>query len=143
VEVLDQLSQLEKQVFFDSLPIINKNMDFFVIRFYNYFLRSNAGHLFKNTQIENQYKMFNTALNVIISHISDSTLLEDYLALLVDEHAHYGVISDHIDNFVESFINALSEIFNNDSEKSIILIWYKVISEIMHYFKENLSNNMN
>ena len=114
-------------------------MDFFVIRFYYYFLRTKAGLLFQHTNIQNQFKMFNSSLNVILTHITDPTLLEDHLNTLIKTHTAYGVIADHIDYFIDSFMNALKEIFTDESDVPIITIWYKVIVEIMSYFKDNLS----
>ena len=138
MEVIKQLSSDEKNIFLLSLPIISKNMEFFVIRFYYYFLRTNAGLLFQQTNIENQYKMFNTSLNVILTHIADPTQLEDNLQDLIKTHVGYGVIGEHIDFFIDSFMKALSEIFSDYSSKNLLEIWYKVISEIMFYFKDSL-----
>ena len=138
MEVIKQLSSEENNILLLSLPIISKNMDFFVIRFYYYFLRTNAGLLFQQTNIENQYKMFNTSLNVILTHIADPTQLEDHLQDLIKSHVEYGVIGEHDDFFIDSFMKALSEIFSDYSAKNLLEIWYKVISEIMFYFKENL-----
>ena len=113
-------------------------MDFFVIRFYYYFLRTKAGLLFQHTNIENQYKMFNTSLNVILTHIADPTLLEDHLQELIKTHVDYGVITEHVDYFINSFMNSLSEVFSEESDENLLEIWHKIITEIMFYFRQDL-----
>jgi hemoglobin-like flavoprotein len=134
-----QLSSAERNIFLSSLPVINKKMDFFVIRFYYYFLRTKAGLLFQHTNIEKQYQMFNSSLNVILTHIADPTLLEDHLQELIKSHVEYGVISEHIDYFIDSFMKALTELFDDESDKAILEVWNKVITDIMIYFKNDLS----
>ena len=138
MEVIDRLSSKEKDLFLLSLPIINRNMDFFVIRFYYYFLRTKAGLLFQHTNIENQFKMFTTSLNVMLTHIADPTQLEDHLHELITSHVEYGVIEEHVDYFIDSFMKALQEIFSYESTHDLLAIWYKVVTEIMLYFKDNL-----
>ena len=113
MEVIERLSTKEKNLFLLSLPIINRNMDFFVIRFYYYFLRTKAGLLFQHTNIEQQFKMFNSSLNVILTHIADPMQLEDHLQELIKTHVEYGVIAEHVDYFIDSFMKALSEIFSD------------------------------
>ena len=137
MEVLNQLSNDDKNVFFSSLPFLSKNMEFFVLRFYYYFLQTKAGNLFQNTNINVQYKMFNTAVNVLITHIADPTQLEHAIDGLVNNHVKYGVEPDHINYFIDSFMNALGEIFNKDAERTLN-VWYNVISEIMLNFRNKL-----
>ena len=138
MEVIERLSIQERTILIKSLPVINGNMDFFVIRFYYHFLRTKAGLLFKHTNIEKQFKMFNTSLNIIITHIADPTQLEDHVHELVKSHAEYGIIPEHVDYFIDSFMKALKEIFPEEEDQEIVEIWHKIISEIMDYFRENL-----
>ena len=138
MEVIERLSVKEKNLFLLSLPVINRNMDFFVIRFYYYFLRTKAGLLFQHTNIEQQFKMFTTSLNLILTHIADPMQLEDHLLDLIKTHVEYGVIAEHVDYFFDSFIKALSEIFSDESNYELLEIWYKVITQVMQYFKDNL-----
>lgn len=136
--VIESLSTKEKKIILLSLPEINKHIEFFTLRFYHYLLHTKAEVLFRNTNFESQYKMFNTALNVIITHIADPTQLEDYLLRLIQIHANFGVNSDHIDDFIVSFMKALQEIFNEEKDEIVIEIWFKVISDVMLYFRNNL-----
>ena len=113
-------------------------MDNFVTIFYNYFLQSGAGPLFENTNIGKQHKMFSTALNVLLTHIDDPEILGDHLDDLIDDHVEYGVIANHIDDFVSSFMKAIKEIFKD--EPTILLeAWQKIVSGIMEYFRNGLN----
>lgn len=132
------LSEHEKQLLHFSLPIINKNMDFLVIRFYHYFLETSAGLLFSNTNMEIQYKMFASSLNTIITHIVSPHLLNDNLDKLIVTHANYGVLSEHIDMFIDSFMKALHEVFNENKDRIILDLWKKLVTTIMDFFKENI-----
>ena len=138
MEAVKELSESEKQLLQFSLPIINKNMEFLVIRFYHHFLQTKAGVLFKHTKMEDQYKMFASSLNAIITHIANPYLLTDNLDVLIQSHVTYGVMEDHIDYFIESFMKALGEVFNNEQDKTILKLWKKLITNIMMYFKEQL-----
>ena len=80
--------------------------------------------------------MINSSLNVILTHIADPTQLEDLHEII--SHAEYGVIEEHVDYFICSFIKALQEVFSDESTKNLLDIWSKVITEIMTYFKNNL-----
>ena len=138
MEAINELSESEKQLLQFSLPIINKNTEFLVIRFYYHFLQTKAGLLFKNTKMEDQYKMFASSLNAIITHIANPYLLMDNLDVLIQSHVKYGVMEEHIDYFIESFMKALGEVFNNEQDKTILKLWKKLITSIMLYFKEHL-----
>ena len=138
MEIFEHLPSTEKNAFLSSLPVISKNLEFFVIRFYFHFLRTKAGLLFQHINIEQQYKMFSSSLNIIITHISDPEQLEGHLYELIETHNDYGVIVEHVDYFIDSFMKALAEIFSNDSDREIIDVWSLAISEIMQYFKNNL-----
>ena len=138
MEAINELSESEKQLLQFSLPIINKNTEFLVIRFYYHFLQTKAGLLFKNTKMEDQYKMFASSLNAIITHIANPYLLMDNLDVLIQSHVKYGVMEEHIDYFIESFMKALGEVFSNEQDKTILKLWKKLITSIMLYFKEHL-----
>ena len=138
LELLDHLTMDEKKTLYVSLPILNKYMDFFVIRFYNYFLKSEAGSLFKDIDIEKQFRMFHRSLNVLVTHLAEPDKVEVYLDILIRNHKTYGVNQEHVDNFTDSFMKALKEIYTEESDEEIITIWYKVVLELMTYFKNNL-----
>lgn len=137
MEVLNQLSQEEKSAILSSLPILSKNMEFFVLRFYFHFLKTKAGVLFQHTQIPKQHKMFNTAFTVIINHITDPVLLEHSIEDLVKSHSKYGIRQDHIDLFINSFMIALQEVFNEDSDH-LLNSWHTIIVEIMSFFSNEV-----
>lgn len=131
------LPEQEKATFFSSIPIIRQNLDFFVIKFYSYFLQTKAGTLFHNTNLEKQYKMFHSSLTLIINHLENPDYVSDHLNKLIEVHLTYGVKKEHIDYFVTSFMKALKDIF---SEQYDIFegTWYEIINEIMRYFAKGI-----
>lgn len=139
MELIEQFSSYDKQIFLASLPIISKNIEFFIIRFYHYLMKTETGQLFEHADFSKQYRMFQTSLNVILTHITDTTLLDDYLLNIIKKHRAYGVLVRHTDYFTDSFMNALEEIFTDEEDYQILDVWRKVISEIMTYFKNHLS----
>ena len=110
-------------------------MEFFAVRFYYHFLQTKAGFLFKNTKIEQQYKMFGASLNIILTYISDPDLLENHMRILAKSHVEYGVIIDYIEDFIDAFMKALEETLSQKVNKHVLDIWKILISEIMTLFK--------
>ena len=88
--------------------------------------------------MENQYKMFNVSLNVILGYIEEPEKLKDYLGQMAQRHAQYGVDTVHLDLFIDSFMNAWKELFDNKYEENLFNLWYRVITEIIFYFKNNI-----
>lgn len=140
MNIFQQLSATEKNLIMFSLPIINLNMEFFSLRFYYHFLQSKAGFLFKNTKIEQQHKMFGVSLSLILTYLTDPNpeLLETYLETLVKSHVEFGVVSNHVNDFIEAFMKALSEILPENTDMQLLYTWRKVISDIMSVFRENI-----
>ena len=140
LEILDQLTMDDKKILYLSLPNLNKNLDFFVIRFYYYFLQTKAGVLFKHTDIKRQYRMFHRSLNTLVTHLAEPKQVQEHLNALIMTHQKYGVLPDYVDDFIDSFMKALKEIYTDESDNEILNIWYKVVRELMIYFKKKLEN---
>lgn len=138
MDALQQLSNNEKNLLLVSVPMINKNMEFFTIRFYYHFLQTKAKFLFKNTIIEQQHKMFGSSLYIILTYIADPEYLENYVGKLAMNHGEYGIIGKYIDDFVGAFMKALQETLPEDTNSHLFDIWHRVISVIMIFFKSNL-----
>lgn len=127
----------EKNVLINSLDHLKKNIDFFTIRFYHYFLQTEAGTLFKG-DTEKQYRMFASSLNVIINHIFDSSQLDSYLESMINKHSTYGIRYNHIDLFISSFMNAWMELFGPEYDKTLYNLWKRLISMVMELFRNYL-----
>ena len=85
----------------------------------------------------NHYKMFHVTLAFLISHIDNPQMLNEHLKLVVLKHKGYGVQSFHVPFFIDSFMSALKEFFEESNER-VITIWDSVIYEIMSFFNELL-----
>lgn len=132
------MAEEDKELFYASLPTIMQNLDFFVLRFYYYFFQTDAFKLFQHVKLNYQYKMFYISIKTMIAHIETPDLLEDQLDKLVSIHKSYGVTVEHVDYFINSFNQALSDIFTNQEKSETIAVWYKIIIRIMNYFEKEL-----
>lgn len=132
--ITSKLTDTEKNLFLFSLPIVNKDLENFVNRFYSHFLQTPAKKLFQNSNMERQHKMFSTAINVILTQASDPSSTDAYLQNIVKTHAYYGNMSDYIEPFIDSFMEALRETLKEQSNVQILKTWNKVLNEIMSYF---------
>ena len=135
MQTLLKLSPYDKQEFYASLARIEHRLEHLVHRFYYFFLQTEAGGLFKNTDMETHYRMFHVALAFLIAHIDNPNLINKHLKLIVERHKKYGVKKSYIFYFIDSFISALKEFFDESNER-IIVIWNSVIYEIMSFFNE-------
>ena len=138
MEILNHLSDQEKIMVQPSLIIIDKNMDFFVIRFFDYFLRTKANKIFQQKDKESQFDLFIESIKIIFSRIANKEEIEKNLEELVKKHKDLGITKEHVNYFKESFLNALNEIFANNADKKIIEIWDGIISEILFNFNRRL-----
>ena len=141
LQALLNLSEDEKEELLTSLDLLKFQMDNLVEHFYFYLMKTNAGRLFEKTEMMKQHVMFNSSLGILIAHIDHPQLLQQHLDNLIERHSHYGVKSEHVDDFIESFKNALQDIFddpNDSTNKQYIEIWYKLIHSVMIYFKNEI-----
>ena len=135
MQAIEKLSFPEKEVFLASLEKLRKNSEFFVIRFYHYFLQTKAGKLFLSTDIDKQYALFNASLMLIINHITHTSYFETYIFELVQYHKQYGNMADYVDFFRDSFVKALQEVFTDESDREVFPLWETVLDDILVYFK--------
>lgn len=140
MESILPLTEEERQQLHLSIELINKNIDFFVIRFYNYFLKTEAGKLFQNTEMDKHYNMFSTALNVIFNHIDNPNYIKGFLDDIIFRHIGYGVLPEYTDYFVNSFLSSLKEVFDDEDFGNTLHIWLKIISDLLAYFQIGLIN---
>ena len=141
MEVIFSLSDDDKKILLDSIEIIKKNLDFFIIRFYEHFLKTGAGSLFQHTAMDKQYQMFATAINIIFNHINNPQQLAEFVEELSLKHISYGVLPEHTDDFINSFMIAIKEVFKGEKmEENMIELWYQVTSDVLTFFKEVLKN---
>ena len=140
MESILNLSDDEKYHLNETIKIIKKNLDFFVVRFYEYFLKTEAGILFQNIAMEKQQLMFSTSLNIIFDHITYPLDLGRYLEDIAIRHKEYGVLAGHTNFFIDSFLTALKEVLEGQIVDSKYFdIWIRDISDVLVYFQEKIS----
>jgi hemoglobin-like flavoprotein len=137
-ETILGLTDGEKEEILSSIYFLRDNLEILIKKFYSFLLHTRVGDLFKTTNMEKQYQMFHASIGVIIAHIEHPLLLQGHLDTLISKHVNYGVLSEHIDYFSESFLQALKGIFDEKKDKRIIELWYKLIMSVMNYFKSKL-----
>lgn len=138
MEIILNLSDNEKKEILNSVEYIKRNLDFFVIRFYHYFLKTDTKYLFQNTEMNMQFNMFQKSINIMITHIGNPYVLYEHLESLITSHSSYGVLEEHVNYFIDSFMSALKEIFNLESQKNLLNLWMRLVHDIMQYFKKNI-----
>lgn len=141
MESIKYLSEEERLHLQSSINYVVGNLEVLAKRFYHYFLQTDAGILFKDTDMEKQYKMFAISMRIILDHINHPTEMKNQLDNLIISHKRYGVIAQHADFFVDCFLKALKEIFEGyQVDERQRAIWKNIISEVMQYFKEGFTN---
>lgn len=92
--------------------------------------------------MDTHYKMFHVTLAFLIAHIDNPVLLNEYLKLVIQKHKTYGVKNEHVPYFIDSFMMALKEFFD-ESDELVTVIWNNVLYEIMSFFNEQLQEIRN
>lgn len=132
-----QYSANELKKFESSLDFLKKHIDFFSIRFFHYFLESEASLLFKNN-LEKQYEMIDGFLKIIIEYQFNSSQINNYLVSVAKRHTKYGLELRYINYFISSFLNAWKELYDYKYDEGLYNLWKRLINEIMTLFKNYL-----
>lgn len=132
------ITESEREELANSLDFLQGKLEILVERFYQNFLESKAGILFKNTDMDRQQIMFHQSIGVIITHIQYPEMLELHLNNIIAKHSHYGVLAVHIDDFIDSFYRALKDVFPDEADAHNVELWYKLINSVMLYFKNQI-----
>lgn len=133
-----KLSEREKNILFPSLLTLNTKLYEFSRLFYDYFTNTEAKALFQQTNIEDQIKKFEAAFKIFLYNIQHPMNLTEHLNLVISNHLDYGIMPEHIDLFTESFKKAIEEFLGDSSNKDVLNLWFKMIEQIMAYFKIKL-----
>ena len=130
-----KLSESERETLIDTYRNIKKHLDFFVVRFYHYFFQTDAKFFFKNTKMEDQFRMFSESLDLLISQVLYPNELFTNLKKLAIIHSRFGIKEEHISYFKDSFLLALKEIFNERENEEILDLWSVLLIDLMDYFR--------
>lgn len=141
LESIKSLTEVERLQLQPSINYAVNNLEFLIKRFYYYFLQTDARIIFKDTNMEKQYKMFAISIRIILDHIDNPTHLKKQLDDLINSHKNYGVMPEYTDYFKECFLKALREVFEGyQLYESQMNNWDNIISEVMQYFKQGFIN---
>ena len=136
--LLFSLSMQERIILMNSVKDLKKNIESLVENFYKYLLEDNKEIqiLFKNTDMIKQRSMFNVSIGIIISNVENTEFVKEHLDILVKRHREYGVESFHVDDFLNAYLKAIKNVFENYNQ--IVDVWTKIIKSTMVYFKNEM-----
>lgn len=132
------ITEAERKELLVTIDSLRGKLDELIEAFYGYFLKTEAGFLFEHTDMNRQQLMFHSSIGVIITHIEHPYMLEQHLNQTITKHQAYGVTGRHVDLFIESFYKGLKDVFPDVVDKHKVEIWYKLISSVMLFFKNQL-----
>lgn len=132
------LSEREKNALFPTLLTLNTKLDQFSRLFFKNFLETDANVLFKNTDMDNLIKKFESAFKIVLYNLQSPINLQEHLNLVISNHLDYGIMPEHLEYFSDSFLKTLKEILGELANPEIMNIWSKLINQILNYFKNKL-----
>ena len=135
------LSESERKDLLESFQTVEKNLDFFVHRFYHYFFQTDAKLLFRDTQMEKQFVMFGESLDLIISQLFNPDELSKTLKKITFTHNKHGVRAEHIPYFIDAFMMALKEVLNEKYQENLLDLWSELLISLMEYFTDDLEKD--
>lgn len=86
--------------------------------------------LFKSVTIEGQHKKLLASMVLLIQHLRDSEMLEDYLQGLGGRHQQYGIEASHYEMFIENWLSILAEFSDQDWSEPLQLAWRNVLEYV-------------
>lgn len=132
------LSDREKNILFPTLLTLNTKLDQFSRLFFKNFLETYANELFKNTDMENLIKKFESSFKIVLYNFQSPINLQEHLNLVISNHLDYGIMPEHIEYFSDSFLKTLKQILGESATPDIMTIWNKLLNQILDYFKNKL-----
>ena len=88
------------------------------------------GPLFKSVTIEGQHKKLLASMVLLIQHLRDSEMIEDYLQGLGVRHQQYGVEAVHYEMFIENWLSVLAEFADQEWTDKLQQAWRNVLEYV-------------
>lgn len=88
------------------------------------------GLLFKSVTIEGQHKKLLASMVLLIQHLRDSAMIEDYLQGLGVRHQQYGVEASHYEMFIENWLSVLAEFADQEWTEKLQQAWRNVLEYV-------------
>ena len=86
--------------------------------------------LFKSVTIEGQHKKLLASMVMLIKHLRDSAIIEDYLQGLGVRHQQYGVEASHYEMFIENWLSVISEFSEQEWNKPLQQAWRNILEYV-------------
>jgi hemoglobin-like flavoprotein len=86
--------------------------------------------LFKSVTIEGQHKKLLASMVLLIQHLRDSEMIEDYLQGLGVRHQQYGVEQSHYEMFIENWLSVVAEFSEQEWDDTLLQAWRNVLQYV-------------
>ncbi len=86
--------------------------------------------LFKSVTIEGQHKKLLASMVMLIKHLRDSAIIEDYLQGLGVRHQQYGVEASHYEMFIENWLSVISEFSEQEWNEPLQQAWRNILEYV-------------
>lgn len=130
------LIQEELKIISNYSDLFAERLDYFIRKFYNNVLQTNSGTLFYYTNMEKQYSLFNSSLKMLFSLLDHPVEFINEIDSIILVHSHLQMKSEHIDDFADSLLSSIRDIYSDYLAEEIIESYWKIIAFILNLFKE-------
>ncbi|ODN66059.1 globin domain-containing protein [Methylophaga muralis] len=86
--------------------------------------------LFKSVTIEGQHKKLLASMVLLIQHLRDTEMIEDYLQGLGARHQQYGVETSHFEMFIENWLSVVAEFADQKWDSKLQQAWRNVLEYV-------------
>ena len=86
--------------------------------------------LFKSVTIEGQHKKLLASMVLLIQHLRDSEMIEDYLQGLGARHQQYGVEASHYEVFIENWLSVIAEFADQKWDDQLQQAWRNILEYV-------------
>lgn len=86
--------------------------------------------LFKSVTIEGQHKKLLASMVLLIQHLRDTEMIEDYLQGLGSRHQQYGVEASHYEVFIENWLSVIAEFSDQTWDEQLQQAWRNILEYV-------------
>lgn len=86
--------------------------------------------LFKSVTIEGQHKKLLASMVLLIQHLRDSEMIEDYLQGLGARHQQYGVEPSYYEMFIENWLSVIAEFADQKWDDQLQQAWRNILEYV-------------
>ena len=132
-----ELNEKDKFAIKTSLNfLLSSQIEGFVINFYEAYLKKETLKFIQKTTNESLINMFTSFLNIITSYFVDSTLLDEHIEFLLDQHSNFKNLIGFPDIFIGAFMTALVKSLGDQYDEKFTPIWQELLTKLVNYIRK-------